>query len=273
MSSVRQSDSANSLFRFLRDPSPDRRMSGKKLSLASSFQPATVTPLNGLLALLPKAEYQEMTTSLEPVRFPKNGILYEAGAPMRRAIFVNSGIASVQAISDDGQRVEVATVGKCGFIGVALLLGVDTACYQVTAQTRIDAVKIDGLLLREWCNRSEKLQEVLLHYANLLETQIIQAVICRVAHDLKQRVARWLLHITDSLEADAFSVTHEQLSGALGKHRNRVGVVTGELERAKLIECGRGNIRIIERKALERVACECYRIVKEKSDWIGKASG
>jgi len=44
------------------------------------------------------------------------------------------------------------------------------------------------------------------------------------------------------------------------------------LERAGLIECGRGNIRIIERKALEHVACECYRIVKEKSDWIGKRS-
>src|ERR1051325_2155811 len=272
MSSVRQSDSANSLFHFLREASPDRRMSGRKLS-SSPFQRGTVPPLNGLLAVLPKTEYQQMTTSLEPARFPKNGILYEAGEPMRHAIFVNSGIASVQAISDDGQRVEVATVSNRGFIGVALLLGVDKACYRVTAQTRIDAVKIDGLLLRELCHRSEKLQQVLLRYADLLETQIIQAVICRVAHDVKQRVARWLLHITDSLDADTFSVTHEQLSGALGSHRNRVGVVTGELERAKLIECGRGNIRIIERKALERVACECYRIVKEKSDWIGKASG
>jgi len=269
---MRQAESANGVFRFLRQPSPDRKIAGKRRSLASPVERATLTPTNRLLAWLPNNEYQQLAPSLQPVRFPKNEILYEAGEVMPHAIFVNSGIASVQAISDDGQRIEVATVSNRGFIGVALILGVDKACYRVVAQTRIEAVKIDTFLLRELCNRSEKLQSLLLHYADLLETQIIQAVICRVAHDLKQRVARWLLHITDSLEVDTFSVTHEQLSNALGKHRNRVGVVTGELERAGLIECGRGNIRIIERKALEHVACECYRIVKEKSDWIGKRS-
>ena len=272
MSGMRQGR-ANSVFRFLREPLPDRKMVGKRLSRSSPNGRAILAPTNRLLVSLPKSEYQQLALSLEPVWFPKNGILYEAGEVMPDAIFVNSGIASVQAISDDGQSVEVATVDNRGFIGVALIFGVDTACYRVVAQTRIEAMKIDSLLLREMCNRSEKLHRLLLHYADLLETQIIQAVICRVAHDLKQRVARCLLHITDSLEADTFSVTHEQLSDALGKHRNRVGVVTGELERARLIECGRGNIRIVERQALERVACECYRIVKEKSDWIGKGSG
>jgi len=267
---MRQPTSANSVFHFLREPSPNRKIAGKKLS---PVQRVTFPLSNRLLALLPKNEFQQLALELEPVRFPKNRILYEAGELMRDAIFVSSGIASVQAISDDGQCVEVATVSDHGFIGVALILGVDRACYRVVAQTRIDAVKIDAMLLRELCNRSEKLQQLLLRYADLLETQIIQAVICRVAHDLKQRIARWLLQIADSVGEDSFRVTHEQLSNALGKHRNRVGVVTKELERSRLIECGRGSIRIIERKALEGVACDCYRIVKDKSDWIGKGSG
>lgn len=237
---------------------------------SSSVPRAILKPANALLALLPENEYQQLAWGLEPVRFRKEQIVYEVGEVMRDAIFVNSGIASVQSISDRGPSVEVATINNRGFIGVALIFGVDKACYRVKAETRIDAVKIDKSVLREVCHRSEKLQPLLLQYADLLETQIIQAVICRAAHDLKQRVARWLLYMSDSLEVYSLNVTYEQLSRALGKPRKSVGVVSEELEREKLIECGRANISIIERKGLECVACECYQIVKEKSDLVGK---
>lgn len=269
MSSIRQASEPNSVFKFLRQASPERRLR-KNLSIASLAQRAILPLENRLLSVLSADEYQRLAGNLERIHFPKHGIVYEAGDTMRHATFLNRGIVSVVAITNAADAVEVGIVGREGFIGVPLILGADTACYQVVAQTRIEAVKIDSGALREHVNRSEKLQQLLLRYADVLETQIIQSVLCRVAHSLKARVARWLLMTTDSLDSDAFSVTHEQLSIVLGKHRNRVGIVTSELEKEGLVECGRGSIRVVDRKALEAVACECYGIVRQKINWIGR---
>lgn len=40
----------------------------------------------------------------------------------------------------------------------------------------------------------------------------------------------------------------------------------GDLQRKKLIEYSRGNIKIMNRKRLEAAACTCYRIVKNLQD-------
>jgi CRP-like cAMP-binding protein len=130
-------------------------------------------------------------------------------------------------------------------------------------------MKVDSLVLREQFNSSDTLQRLLLQYANVLQTQAVQATVCRVLHNLNQRLARWLLVTSDCLEADVFKVTHEQIATALGKHRNRVGVAASRLQREGLIECERGRIKIVEREGLKAVACECYRIVQACMDSVG----
>ena len=247
----------------------DDRLPARERLVTPSLQSGTPIE-NRLLAALPRDEFRLLAGSLESVRYPKNRILYEAGDTMRHAIFINRGMACVLAATDDCQTVEVGTVGKEGFIGVPLILGADTACYRVIARTRVEAVKVESLVLREQFNRSDKLQQLLLHYTDVLETQTVQAVVCRVAHILKQRVARWLLMTSDCLDLDAFKVTHVQMATALGKHRNRVAVAVSELEKERSIESERGSIRIVDREALKAVACECYRTLREKMNSIGQ---
>jgi phosphopantothenate synthetase len=41
-----------------------------------------------------------------------------------------------------------------------------------------------------------------------------------------------------------------------------VTVAMGVLERAGLIAHGRGNITVVDRPGLEKVACECYAAIK-----------
>ena len=38
----------------------------------------------------------------------------------------------------------------------------------------------------------------------------------------------------------------------------------GTLEKAGLISHGRGRIAVVDRPGLEKVACECYRVIKER---------
>src|SRR5437870_13068195 len=76
---------------------------------------------NRLLAALPRDEYERLLPKLELTRFPRNTILYEAGDATRYAYFINSGVASLLAITEDGRTIEIGSVGKEGFIGVPIV--------------------------------------------------------------------------------------------------------------------------------------------------------
>ncbi len=218
---------------------------------------------NRLLAALPRDEYAYLAPMLKAVDFPKNRVLCEAGSSMRHATFIERGVASVLVLAENGLTIEVGTVGNEGFVGVPIILGADIAPYRVMSQTRIEALRINMDSLRGELNRHGKLQETLLRYANVLQTQTLQALVCKHFHSPEQRLSRQLLATSDSLKADILDVTQEQIGSMLTVHRNRVSVAVRALQKSGLIECSRRRIRILDRDGLKAIACECYGIVKE----------
>ena len=54
----------------------------------------------------------------------------------------------------------------------------------------------------------------------------------------------------------------------LGVRRAGVSVAMNGFRTSGLIEYGRSNIRVIDRKGLEPVACECYQIIKQEYDHL-----
>src|SRR5258708_31984706 len=109
---------------------------------------------------------------------------------------------------------------------------------------------------------------MLLRYAQVVETQLVQAMVCNLTHTVKQRMARRLLLMSDCLESDTFEVTQEQLSLILDRHRNRISAAGIVLREMRLIEIARSQLRITNRSGLEAAACECYRIVKKTTDQV-----
>ncbi len=68
----------------------------------------------------------------------------------------------------------------------------------------------------------------------------------------------------DRVGRNKFDLTQEFLAEMLGVRRPGVRVAMGILERAGLISHGRGNITVIDRPGLEKVACECYGTIKDR---------
>lgn len=83
---------------------------------------------NRLLATLRSGEYERLLSNMESIRFPRNRILYEAGDRMSHAYFLNSGIASLLATTDNGETIDISMIGYEGFIGIPILLDNPRAC-------------------------------------------------------------------------------------------------------------------------------------------------
>jgi len=95
-------------------------------------------------------------------------------------------------------------------------------------------------------------------YARFAFGQMAQHAACNRLHTIAQRCCTWLLIAADSVPEDAFPLTHESLAQMLGGTRAGVTLALRALKADGLLDYGPGQMRIVDRLAIEARACECY---------------
>ena len=70
----------------------------------------------------------------------------------------------------------------------------------------------------------------------------------------------------DRVGLDEFQLTQEFLAIMLGVRRPSVTIVMGALHKAGVIDYGKRMTRVVDRKGLEAMSCECYAVVKGHFD-------
>ena len=75
---------------------------------------------------------------------------------------------------------------------------------------------------------------------------------------------RRLLRVADCIGSDHIPLTHEYLATMIGARRTTVTLLALELQELGAIKCSRGKIAILDRKALEACACECYKSMTQR---------
>ena len=220
------------------------------------------TGANRLLNALPPDEARQLLPDLERVHLAAQDVLYEPGAPFTHVYFPIDCVVSLLTIMSDGAAAEAATVGREGMIGLPVFPVSDSAFSRVLCQVPGDALRLPVAAFRAALAQGGALSWVVQRYVQVLFHQVMQTAACNRLHRVEQRGARWLLQIHDAVGADQFSLKQESLALMLSVQRPTVTLVAGMLRRAGAIEYSRGRVTVVDRAALEAVACDCYRVMQ-----------
>ena len=243
-------------------------MMAKRPSRTRSNRPPTFTrkrppagrPQNLLLAALPAEDYERLVPILDVVPLKLKTVLHKPGDPIRHVYFPGEGgFCSVLTVMQDGEMVEVATIGREGLVGVSAVLdgGRIQSCSMVQAETAT-CYRMTVDALRRETNRRGALYDLLTRYLQALMGFVMQSTACNAVHSVEQRLARWLLLAHDRVGRDEFRLTQEFMAMMLGAARPTVTIVAGTLQKAGLIRYRYGRVTIVDREGLERASCECY---------------
>src|SRR6266567_988272 len=228
---------------------------------------------NRLLIHLPQEDQERLRRFLEPVELEYKHELYNSDERIEFVHFIESGVGSLVCTLTDGRAAEVGTVGNEGLVGLPVLMGHDRAPSSMYVQVPGRGLRMRAAIFREQLEQSQPMRVVMLHYTHVFFNQVAQSAACALFHSLEQRCCRWLLMTHDRMPSDTFLLTHEFLAMMLGVRRAGVSVAAGALRRAGLIRYHRGRVTILDRKALEDQACECYAVAKAEFDRLLGSAG
>jgi CRP-like cAMP-binding protein len=242
---------------------------------ASGVRPGERTDATGkavcnvILLSLPDEEYSALRPYLERVDLPQHEILHEPGEKIEFVYFLNEGMTSIVALSGDGRSVEVGIVGKEGMVGMALTIGLRRSAFRTIMQIAGNGMRVRSDVFQDVLLYGSTLRTKLSRFGLLHGMQVAQLTACNRLHEVEQRLARWLLMCQDHVESGSLFLTHEFLSQMLGTGRPSVSLAVASLENARLIENGRGSVKILNRKGLEEAACECYGVIQNFNGGMG----
>lgn len=221
---------------------------------------------NKLLTSLPAEERERLEPFIEPVSLEFNQVLVEFDQPIEHVYFLDEAVTSTIVRTPHGATIEVGLMGSEGFVGLSLLYGVERSNGTVIVQLPGQASKMRAAEFnRHVKDRGGPCLDLLMRYANFFQVMVQQHAACNAAHNIEERMCRWILLTHDRVVGDEFQLTQEYISLMLGVRRPTVSEIAQRLKEQGLISYTRGNLTVTDRRGLEACACECYEMIKEQT--------
>jgi CRP-like cAMP-binding protein len=169
--------------------------------------------------------------------------------------------------------VSTAIVGREGFIGHPVVLGVDRMADDVVCKLPSTCAAVAVERFHEHAAGHAEWRARLRRYTAALFNIVAQTAACNRLHSVEKRVARYLLLEQDRAETDEFPITHEFLAEMLGVRRATITDTLAALQKMGVVRTGRGRLAVLDRAGLDGVACECYRIMRDETDGVVEPGG
>lgn len=219
---------------------------------------------NGILAALLATEYRRLLPKLEHVTLKRGEIVYRGDQEIEHVYFPEEAVLAMLDTMDDGRTIEVGIIGREGIVGINIFLGGAVTPDRAIVQLPGGAMRMKSRDLRKEVRFGSPLQRLLLDYTRTFLAVISQSVACSQHHTIEQRLARWLLLMSDYAGTSEFMMVQESIAAMLGVRRAGITEVAHKLQAAALIRYRRGRMSILDKPRLEKKSCECYGFIKQQ---------
>ncbi|MCM0613145.1 Crp/Fnr family transcriptional regulator [Marinobacter sediminum] len=221
---------------------------------------------NHLLAEIPEHSKSRVFQSLRLVELKLGDVIYESDQPIEFVYFPTNCIISLLYVMRSGASAEISVIGNEGLVGVSVVLGGSSTPNRAIVQSSGYAYQMPVAELEQEFNASADLRVLTLRYTQALITQMSQTAVCNRHHSIDQQLCRWLLLSLDRLQGNQLDMTQELIANMLGVRREGVTEAARKLQKLGIIQYKRGHIKVIDRKRLEEMSCECYDVVKRETE-------
>ena len=198
-------------------------------------------------------------------------IVYRADQEIEAVYFPEEAVIAMVDTTDDRRTVEVGIIGREGIVGINIFLGGAITPDKAIVQLPGGAMRMKSKDLRKDIRFGSPLQRLLLEYTRTFLAVISQSVACSQHHSIQQRVARWLLTMSDYAGSREFVMVHESIAAMLGARRVSITEAAQKLQASGLISYGRGHISVTDKPGLVKESCECYRYIREQYGRLRRA--
>jgi CRP-like cAMP-binding protein len=221
---------------------------------------ATSTALvtNHLLNYLPKLDKEWFIQNCTPVELMFGETLYIAEETIKYVYFPLNGFISLIVELTETQSLEMLLIGNEGMLGATLGLGNRKAPMKSVVQGSGNALRMEAAIFDHRLESNPVVRKLIHEYLYVLMQQLAQTGACNHFHEIKQRLARWLLMTQDRAHSEHLQLTHQFLSKMLGVRRSAITIAAGYFQQQGIISYNRGQINILSRSGLEKLACQCY---------------
>ena len=222
---------------------------------------------NRLLKALPDEVWNRIAPHLQLKELPPGTcLLDEAGGVVEHVYFPTNSVVALLCMMENGNSAQAAMVGVEGMVGLSLFTDFGTSAGRAVVQSAGYAFKLPAWVFMHEFEQTPAVTRLLLCYTQSLIAQMIQTAGCNRLHSIEQQLCRCLLSIYDRLPGNDLAITHELISKMIGVRREGVTEAAGKLRRLGLINYSRGHVRVVDRPALEHLACECYTVIKRETE-------
>jgi len=225
--------------------------------------------INRVLLATPDNEYELMRSDLTYIDLPHHLSLHEPTQSIEFVYFPNRGMVSQVVVTKDGRTVEVGVVGKEGYVGAGLAVGVSRSSVREVIQIAGNGFRMLGSALERILRSAPQLQVILNRHTGLQGMQVAQTAACNRLHDIQQRLSRWLLMTQDRVGSGVLPITHDFIATMMGTDRSTVSLAASVMQKEGIIEYLRGAVKILNRRKLEKSSCECYGVIRQFEDDLG----
>lgn len=219
---------------------------------------------NDILSALLATEYKRLLPKLEHVLLKRGEVIYRADQKVEYVYFPEDAVVAMVDTTIDQRTVEVGIIGREGFVGINVFLGGAITPDKAIVQLPGGAFRMESKHLREEVRFGSPLQRLLIGYTRTFLTVLSQSVACSQHHSVDQRLARWLLSMSDYAGGKEIVMVQQAISAVLGVRRSSITDSAHALQAAGLISYSRGKIKVFDKPGLEKKSCECYRFIRSQ---------